>query len=133
MNDLLSPEEIAVKIVESCKKKSELAIIPMIVLGILAGLYIGFGAEVFLMVSHDLAERMGIDFMRFLRGSVFTVGLMLVVIAGAELFTGNCLMVIGVWTHNISLKRLLRNWIVVYIPNFIGSIFLAVLIYYSGQ
>jgi formate/nitrite transporter len=133
MNGLLSPDEIARKSVEICKKKSELAFVPLLVLGILAGLYIGFGAEVYLMVSHDLAERMGIGFMRFLRGSVFTVGLMLVVIAGAELFTGNCLMVIGVWTHRISWKKLLRNWGIVYLANFIGSIFLAILIFYSGQ
>jgi len=133
MSELLSPEEISSKIVEICKKKSEMALLPMVVLGILAGLYIGFGAEVYLMVSHDLAERMGIGFMRFLRGSVFTVGLMLVVIAGAELFTGNCLMVIGVWTHRLSWKNLLRNWSVVYFANFAGSIFLAVIIYFSGQ
>ena len=133
MSDFLSPDEISRKIVEICKEKSEMAFIPMLVLGILAGLYIGFGAEVYLMVSHDLAERMGIGFMRFLRGSVFTVGLMLVVIAGAELFTGNCLMVIGVWTHRLSLKNMLRNWSVVYLTNFVGSIFLAIIIYFSGQ
>ena len=118
---------------EISKQKSEMAFGPMLVLGILAGLYIGFGAEVYLMVSHDLAERMGIGFMRFLRGSVFTVGLMFVVIAGAELFTGNCIMVIGVWAHRISLRKLLRNWSIVYLANFMGSIFLAVLIYLSGQ
>jgi len=117
MSGLLSPDEISRKIVEICKKKSEMAFIPMLVLAILAGIYIGFGAEIYLMVSHDLAERMGIGFMRFLKGSVFTVGLMLVVICGAELFTGNCLMVIGVWTHRISVKNLLRNRSVVYFAN----------------
>ena len=133
VGNLFSPDELAKKFVEISKKKSDMAFIPLLVLGILAGLYIGFGAEVYLMVSHDLAERMGIGFMRFLRGSVFTVGLMLVVVGGAELFTGNCLMVIGAWTRRISWKRLLRNWGVVYLANFIGSVFLATLIYFSGQ
>ena len=127
------PKEIAESMVEIGKKKSELPFMSMLVLGIMAGLYIGFGAEVYLMVSHDLAARFGIGFMRFIRGSVFTAGLMLVVIAGAELFTGNCLMVVGVWARQIPLKKLLRSWTVVYLANFIGSIFLAVLIYYSGQ
>jgi len=133
MSSFLTPKEIAENVVEISKKKSEMSFVCMLVLGILAGLYIGFGAEVYLMVSHDLAARFGIGFMRFIRGSVFTAGLMLVVIAGAELFTGNCLMVVGVWARQIPLKKLLRSWTVVYLANFIGSIFLAVLIYYSGQ
>ncbi len=133
MNSFLTPKEIAENMVAIGKKKSELPFVPMLILGILAGLYIGFGAEVYLMVSHDLAARMGIGFMRFLRGSVFTAGLMLVIIAGAELFTGNCLMVIGMWARQIPPGKLLRNWIVVYLANFLGSAFLAALIYFSGQ
>ncbi len=133
MRSFLTPKEIAENVVEISKKKSEMSFVCMLVLGILAGLYIGFGAEVYLMVSHDLAARFGIGFMRFIRGSVFTAGLMLVVIAGAELFTGNCLMVVGVWMRQIPLKKLLRSWTVVYLANFIGSVLLAVLIYYSGQ
>jgi formate/nitrite transporter len=133
MNSFLPPKEIAENMVAIGKKKSELPFVPMLILGILAGLYIGFGAEVYLMVSHDLAARMGIGFMRFLRGSVFTAGLMLVVIAGAELFTGNCLMVIGMWARQIPPRKLLRNWTVVYLANFLGSVFLAALIYFSGQ
>ena len=70
MTSLLSPEEISKKVVDICEKKAALPFITMLVLGILAGLYIGFGAEVYLMVSHDLAKRFGIGFMRFLRGSV---------------------------------------------------------------
>lgn len=133
MSSFLTPKEIAENVVEISKKKTEMSFVCMLVLGILAGLYIGFGAEVYLMVSHDLAARFGIGFMRFVRGSVFTAGLMLVVIAGAELFTGNCLMVVGVWARQIPLKKLLRSWTVVYLANFIGSVLLAVLIYYSGQ
>jgi formate/nitrite transporter len=133
MSGFLTPKEITESMVQIGKKKSDLPLVPMLILGILAGLYIGFGAEVYLMVSHDLAARMGIGFMRFLRGSVFTVGLMLVVIAGAELFTGNCLMVIGLWARQIPPMKLLRNWTVVYLANFLGAIILAVLIYASGQ
>lgn len=133
MNSFLTPKEIAENMVVTGKKKSELPFVPMLVLGVLAGLYIGFGAEVYLMVSHDLAARMGIGFMRFLRGSVFTAGLMLVIIAGAELFTGNCLLVIGMWARQIPPGKLLRNWTVVYLANFLGSVFLAALIYFSGQ
>lgn len=133
MSGFLTPKEIAENMVEISRQKSELPPVRMLVLGVLAGVYIGFGAEVYLMVSHDLAARMGIGFMRFVRGSAFTTGLMLVIVAGAELFTGNCLMVIGMWARQIPLRKLLRGWGIVYLANFLGSVFLAVLIYFSGQ
>jgi formate/nitrite transporter len=109
-----------------------LAVLPMAVLGILAGVYIGFGAQLCTMVTHDLAPHFGLGFSKFMGGSVFTVGLMLVVIGGAELFTGNNLMVIGMLTRHISAKDLVRNWVIVYLTNFVGSLLLVAIMYYSG-
>ena len=88
MNGFLSPKEVTEKVVEISKNKSELQILPMLLLGMLAGVYIGFGAELCTMVTHDLSKYLGVGFAKFIGGSVFTVGLMLVVLAGAELFTG---------------------------------------------
>ena len=102
------------------------------VLGILAGAYIGFGGLLSTTVTFDVASKWGIGFSKILGGATFSVGLMLVVIAGAELFTGNNLMVSSVMMREITFSTMLKRWGVVYFANFIGSIFLALLFYFSG-
>jgi formate transporter len=102
------------------------------VLGILAGAYIAFGGMLASTVTFDLAARMGTGFARFMSGAVFSLGLMLVVIAGAELFTGNNLMVSSAMTGSIGIGRMLERWGLVYAANFIGSVMLALLFVYSG-
>ncbi|MGB4238107.1 MAG: formate/nitrite transporter family protein [Candidatus Hydrothermia bacterium] len=103
----------------------------LVILGVLAGAYIGFGAELSTIVSHDLARFLGVGFARLVQGAVFSVGLMLVVIAGAELFTGNNLVMLSVLDGKTSVKKLLYNWVVVYIANLIGSLVLVVLMYWT--
>jgi len=125
------PEEIVETVCEVCTKKANLSLGKMFVLAFLAGVFIAFGAELSTIVSFDLGK-FSVGFSRFLAGSVFSFGLMLVVIAGAELFTGNGLMVIPLLEKRISFKQLLKNWSIVYIGNFIGSLFFAYLILYSG-
>jgi formate/nitrite transporter len=83
-------------------------------------------------VTFDAASRLGIGLSKILSGATFSVGLMLVVIAGAELFTGNNLMVSSVMTREITFGAMLKRWGVVYLANFVGSIFLALLFFYSG-
>jgi len=92
---------------------------------VLAGLYISFGGHLFLVA---LSEGMG----KVMGGAVFSVGLVLVVIAGAELFTGNIIMVIGTFSRLFAFRKLLRNWIAVYIGNFVGAFTFAILIWQSG-
>jgi len=132
MSGFLTPKEVAEAVEEMSKKKAVMGILPMTVLAILAGVYIGFGGELATMVKHDMSKYFGLGFANFMAGSVFTVGLMLVVIAGAELFTGNCLMVIGLLSRSMGFGGVLRNWFVVYPGNFAGSILLVVIMYYSG-
>ena len=102
------------------------------VLGILAGAYIGFGGLLSTTVTFDMAAKWGIGFSKILGGAAFSVGLMLVVIAGAELFTGNNLMVSSVMMREITFSTMLKRWGVVFLANFIGSIIVAVLFYFSG-
>ena len=102
------------------------------VLGILAGAYIGFGGLLSTSVTFDVAAKWGIGFSKILGGAAFSVGLMLVVIAGAELFTGNNLMVSSVMMREITFSTMLKRWGVVFLANFIGSIIVAVLFYFSG-
>ena len=102
------------------------------VLGILAGAYIGFGGLLSTTVTFDLAVRAGIGVQKIVAGSAFSLGLILVVVAGAELFTGNNLMVSSVMTKEISLKTMFQRWSLVFIANFIGSLVLALIFYFSG-
>ncbi len=102
------------------------------VLGILAGAYIGFGGFLSTTVTFDAAAKVGTGISRLLGGAVFSVGLMLVVIAGAELFTGNNLMVSSVMSREITFGKMLKRWGLVFVANFVGSILITLLFYYSG-
>ena len=111
------------------KTKASLSLAKMIILGILAGAYISFGAQLATMATYDTAKYVGDGIAKVLFGSVFSVGLMLVVIAGAELFTGNNLIVVGTLNKNITVEKLLNSWFWVYIANFVGSLLVVWLMY----
>jgi formate/nitrite transporter len=102
------------------------------VLGILAGAYIGFGGFLSTTVTFDAAAKIGSGLTKLVSGAVFSVGLMLVVIAGAELFTGNNLMVSSVMSKEISFGKMMKRWGLVFIANLIGSLLITLLFYYSG-
>ena len=97
----------------------------LLLLGILAGLYIGVGSHLFLVA---MQAGMG----RIVSGAVFGVGLVLVVVAGAELFTGNIIMVVAALTGRLSFAKMLQNWAVVYLGNLAGALLLVMLVYASG-
>ena len=132
MSSFKSPVELAKSACLAAKAKVAWSIPQMLVLGIMAGAYIAFGGWLMTIVTHDLAATMGVGFSKFLGGAVFSVGLILVVIAGAELFTGNCMMPLSVMAGCTPMSGVLRNWFWVYLANFLGSIMVAVLIYYTG-
>ncbi len=115
-----------------CVAKTQASALKLTILGILAGAYIGFGAQLAIMVTHDMATFLGVGMAKLIGGAVFSVGLMLVVIAGAELFTGNNLIFLAVLDRQVSVSRLLRNWTIVYFANFLGSLLLVLLMYWSG-
>lgn len=129
--DAYSPPEIAKRISEVAKKKSALDFFRLFALAILAGVFISFGAEFYTLVVHDSGLAFGLN--SLVGGLVFCLGLILVVIAGAELFTGNSLMVMGFVDGIIGARGLLRNWVIVYIGNFAGAAFLVLLMYFSNQ
>ena len=101
------------------------------VLAIAAGAFIAFGAQVSLTVMTG-TESVSWGLAKLVGAMTFATGLMMVVLTGAELFTGNVMMTFAVIEKKVSIWKLLRNWSIVYIGNFIGSVILAVLIYYSG-
>lgn len=104
----------------------------LFVLGVLAGAYIGFGGLFSASVTFDLAPALGLGLKKLIGGAAFSIGLMLVVIAGAELFTGNSLMISSVMVGEVTWQRVLAKWGVVYLANFVGSLLLALLFYFSG-
>lgn len=115
-----------------CVKKTQASALRLTILGIFAGVYIGFGAQLAIMVTHDMAGFLGVGMAKLIGGAVFSVGLMLVVIAGAELFTGNNLIFLSVLDRQVGVSRLLRNWTIVYFANLVGSLLLVLLMYWSG-
>lgn len=129
--DAYKPAKIA-ELVESLGvTKATLPIIPTIMLGLMAGAFIAFGAMFYtlVMTHHD----MGLGPARLLGGVAFSVGLILVVVGGAELFTGNNFIVMA-WAENkVSTGQLLRNWSIVYIANFFGAVGAAILMFWSGS
>jgi formate transporter len=128
---ILTPKEIAQAICVSGTTKSKLSINQMLVLGIFGGAFIGLGGQGAVVIGQSLAN---IDpgLQKFAFAGIFPVGLMIVIICGAELFTGNNLMTLGCFNYHFKWSQLLRNWFFVYFANFIGSIILAILIANSG-
>lgn len=116
--------------------KAGLSFSKQLVLGFLAGAYIAIGGLLAIVVGRGSPELMKANpgLGRFVFGAVFPVGLMLVVIAGSELFTGNTAVIMpSCLTGAAKWRGLFRNWVVVYIANFIGSVFVALFIaYWSG-
>ncbi|MBS3813349.1 formate/nitrite transporter family protein [Candidatus Bipolaricaulota bacterium] len=112
------------------EKKAKTSIPEMFVLGILAGAFIGIGA-VFYTITTTNTE-LGFGVTKLLGGGVFSLGLILVVIAGAELFTGNNLISVAAFTGRISAGEVAKNWFWVYLANFVGSILVVALIYGTG-
>lgn len=126
----LAPGEVAKTTINVGIKKSEISTEAGICLGILAGIFIGVGGLANILVTQTLG---GIDagLARFMGASVFPVGLMLVVICGGELFTGNNLMTLAVMDKKITLRKMFRNWGIVWVANFVGALLLVALVYYG--
>jgi formate/nitrite transporter len=130
--NFLAPGGVAKAMIGVGKAKTSLTVIQMIILGILAGAFIGFGSELATMVSYDMSKFLGAGFTKLIFGSVFSVGLILVVIAGAELFTGNSLIFVSVLNGDVKVSKLLNNWFWVYFANFAGSLLLVWIMYATG-
>jgi len=128
----LSPDEIARAMIALGKAKANLSISRMLLLGILAGAFIGFGSELATIITYDMPKYLGVGFTKFMFGSVFSVGLMLVIIAGAELFTGNNLILIKVLNREGDLGKMLKSWFWVYVANFLGSLLLVWIMFGTG-
>lgn len=129
--DAFSPREIAERVEKIGVAKARLPLLSMIMLGMLAGAFIGLGALYFVIVASD--PGLGFAVTRVLGGVCFSLGLLLVVVAGAELFTGNNLIAMAWADGKVSTLEVLRNWTVVCAANFAGAAGLALLVFLSGH
>ena len=129
--DAYSPAEIARRVEAVGETKARMALLPLAMLGVLAGAFIGLGAMLFILVRSDAT--LGFAASAFASGLVFSLGLLMVVVAGAELFTGNNLLVMAWADGRIGSAQVLRNWTVVCAANFVGAAGLALLVFWSGH
>ena len=128
-----TPSEITYTTIQTGIKKVGMKYSNQFILGILAGAFIAFAAEGSNMAAFNLfakPETYGLG--KVLAGAIFGTGLMLVVLAGGELFTGNTMILGGVLDGKIKLSAMLKNWFFVYSGNFIGSLLLAYMMVHSG-
>ena len=126
---LYTPGEIAENYIGIGKKKAAMRADKMFLLAVMAGIYIavaGCGAS-------TAACTVGGSAGKLVSACVFPAGLTLVLLAGSELFTGNCLLVIPLLSREITLRGMLRNWLIVYLGNFAGSVLVAWMVAYSHQ
>jgi formate transporter len=131
--DALLPAEIASRAEEIGVKKANLDTLSMFALAVLAGAFIALGAVLATVASAGASRVMPLGMARLLAGLVFCLGLILVVIGGAELFTGNNLIVMAWASRKISTRALLRNWAIVYVGNFVGAVATAALMFLTRE
>ncbi|MBI3832366.1 MAG: formate/nitrite transporter family protein [Planctomycetes bacterium] len=125
------PAEIAGRVEDVGVKKAQMDMATMFVLAVLAGAFIALGAAFSTVAS--TGSTLGFGPTRALAGLVFSLGLILVVVAGAELFTGNNLITLAWASKRVSCFALVRNWVVVFAGNFVGALATAGIVYLSGQ
>jgi formate/nitrite transporter len=126
-----APEEVAALVRKSGVKKAGLPLLPQLMLAMLGGAFIGLGALYYVIVRSD--PTLGYAAKQVLGGGVFCLGLVMVVVAGAELFTGNNLLVMARAQGLISSGQVLRNWTIVLFGNLVGAVGLAVLVYFADH
>lgn len=131
MHDILIPAaEIIHEVEASGVKKANTSVKKLFVLAILGGLYVAMSAQASLAATYAITN---INFAKIIVGLMFCAGVLFALIAGAEIFVGNHLMLTALFSKKISLRLLLRNWLIVFIGNFMGGVLVALLIYLSGQ
>ena len=129
--DAFSPKEIAARVETVGIAKTRFPLLSMLMLSFLAGAFIALGALYFALVRSDAS--LGFAARQGLGGIAFSLGLILVIVAGAELFTGNNLLAMAWADGKISTREVLRNWAIVCGGNFVGAAGMALLVFLSGH
>ena len=131
--NFLTPAETAQAFINVGNTKTKMPVGKILVSSFLAGAYIAFAAQLMTTVTHDMAGYFGVCFSSFIGGCVFGIALVLVLVAGSDLFTGNCLLSMGWLNGDLRTSQVLNNWTLVYIGNFIGGLFLVWMMFTSDM
>ncbi len=126
----LSAQEVVDTYIQTGVMKVNLPIGKMILLGLLSGMFIGIGGAGSTVLAHDIAN---VGVQRLMAGVVFPTGLMMIMLIGGELFTSNCLITMAIWDKKVHVLQMVKNLIIVLISNFVGILFIDILICFSGQ
>lgn len=130
ITNTLSPQQIVAANIAAAKGKTQLPLLRMILLGMFAGMFIACGASASSVAMHAVSN---VGLARLVAGSIFPVGLMMIVFVGGELFTGDCLMVMGCLNREIRLIDMLRVLTVVFLSNFVGAVVMAAMVSTTTQ
>ena len=128
MQVINTPKEIVDSNMDGAVQKANLGLSKMIAMGILAGMFIGVGGATSNTAAHTVTN---LGLARILSGCIFPVGLLMIVLVGGELFTGNCLMIMATMDKRIRVRLLLRNLIVVFFSNLIGALIIDVFVFFK--
>lgn len=127
---MLTPGEITKATIETGIKKTSNKPYQTLLLAMMAGIFIALGSHAYIVIMQTM-KHLDIGLMKFFGALVFPVGLMLVIMAGGELFTGNNLISIAFIDKKIKLSDVFKNWTLVYIGNFVGSVLIASMLFYA--
>lgn len=125
-----TPNEIIENNLNEAPKKAGQPFYKVALLGMLAGAFIAIGGQASNVAVHAMTNA---GLAKTVAGTIFPVGLMLILIIGGQLFTGNCLLFMGAVDGRITYKKMLLNWLTIFFSNFVGAIIVSVLVYLSGQ
>lgn len=128
--DQLAPADIEAKAEALGVSKTKMSFKQSFMLSIMAGAFISMGAMFFLLIVSDSALPFAVQ--RLIGGCLFSLGLLLVVVCGAELFTGNTMIVMSAASKKISWSAVLKNWVVVFLGNLVGSLIMVGLVFLSN-
>jgi formate transporter len=129
-SDAFTPSEVAQKVKTLGVSKANIPFLPLLILSMMAGAFISFGAMYYTVAMTDAAEAYGAA--KLLGGLAFSLGFMLVVIVGGELFTGNNLIVLAWAKGKVSTIQIVKNWSLVYLGNALGCFIMVYLVFSSG-
>jgi len=129
--DAFTPRDIAQRVLDLGVAKTRIPLLSLVMLGMLAGAFIGLGALFNVIVLSDASMPMAAR--RVLGGVLFSLGLFLVLVAGAELFTGNNLLAMAWAERKVTTAQVMRNWAIVCVANFVGAVGLAAIVFLSGH
>lgn len=130
MDNLHVPKELYQAYVDASFDKSKTSWKRILVMSVFAGMFIALGAQASMVASHDISNY-GVA--KLASSFVFPIGLMMIVLVGGELFTGNCLMIMAIMNKKIMARDMVRVQTLVFFFNMLGAVFIAVLVAFSGQ